>query len=106
AAVDAVAFGARAQDRVEQCMDMRLRAGQLDAAAREVDRGREELAPGQATVGVVDRFEPGDRAGDGARGGADQEGLRGGRLAEADVDDLHLAAAVMLEAETTRRRDA
>ena len=80
-------------------MHVRLRAGQLDTASRKLDRRREQLLPRQATVGAVRSLEPGDRARHGTRRRPDQERLGRRRLAEPDVDDLHLAALPPLETE-------
>src|SRR5204863_2047756 len=77
------------------------RARELDAAPGKLDRRREQLAPRQPAEGPVCRLEAGDRTGNGAGRRPDPERLRR-RLAEADVDDLHLAVARRALPETRR----
>ncbi len=79
AAVEAAALVGVAQDQVEDRVQVRLRPGELDAVAGELDRRLQELAPGQPSVARVQRLEPGRRSRHGARSRADPEDL--GRLA-------------------------
>ena len=93
AAVDAAPLGRVAQDQVEDRVQVSLLARHLETAARQLDRGLEQLPPGQSAVPSVHRLEPQNRARDGAGGLADVEDL--GRLAvaaETDVDRLHLGS--------------
>ena len=84
------------QDQVEDRVEVRLGSVQLDAASRELDRGREQLAPRERPEGAVRLLQPGRGSGDGARRGADVEDLI--RVAEGDVDVVHRAALVGFEA--------
>src|SRR5438105_9639551 len=82
------AFGGVAEDRVEDRVQVRLRARELDPVAGELDRGREQLRPGELSAGAVRYLEAERRSGDGDGGGADPEDLRA-RAVEGDVDLLH-----------------
>src|SRR5205823_5669189 len=84
-AVDTAALVEMAQDQVEDRVEVRLLARDLDAAPRELDRRLQELAPRQPSVRLVDGLEPAGRAGDRARRRADPEDL--GRLAVAAEAD-------------------
>ena len=87
--VDRPPLGRVAQDQVEDRVQVRLRPGELHSAAGERDRGLEEPAPGQRSVALVRRLEPGDGPRHGAGAGADEEHLRR-RTVEVDVDRLHV----------------
>ncbi len=91
AAVDTAALGGVAQDLIEDRVEMRLRPRERNAAAGELDRGLQQLAPRQPSVGPVNRLEACSRARNGAGGLADPEDLRRVAVAaEPDVDRVHL----------------
>ena len=83
------------QDQVEDRVQVRLGAVQLDAFAGELDGWRDQLAPRERPEGAVDCLEAGGRTGDSARGRADVEDLR--RIAEGHVDVVHGPALVPRE---------
>ncbi len=83
---------------------MRLRARDLDAGPRQLDRGLEQDAPRQPAVCPVHGLEPLRRAGHGAGRLADPEHLS--RLAvpaEGDIDRMHLGLGGRRTADSRRR---
>ncbi len=77
-----------AQDQVEDAVQVRLPVVELDAIARELDRGLEEVTPRQASERLVRGLEPECGAGNRAGRGADVKALRRA-AAEVDVDVFH-----------------
>ena len=75
-AVDAATLAVCAQDQVEDRVQIGLGRVELDAVAGELDRRRDELAPGQRAERAVRLLEAGERARHRARGSADVEDLR------------------------------
>ena len=78
-----------AKDQIENRVQVGLRRRELDAVPGERDRRLDQPAPGKRRVPLVRGFQPRDRAGHGARTGADEEDLRR-RAVEVDVDRLHV----------------
>src|SRR5439155_13732635 len=77
-----------AQDQVEDAVQVRLPVVELDAIARELDRGLEEVTPRQASERLVRGLKPECGAGNRAGRGADVKALRRA-AAEVDVDVFH-----------------
>ena len=83
---------------------MRLRARDLDAAPRQLDRGLEQDRPRQPAVGAMHGLETRRGAGHGTGGLADPEDLGGLAVAaEGDVDRVHLRLGGRRAADPGRR---